>query len=286
MRLFILILVLCLSIHPMVADEYTDLATNVIYTYKPGSPNAIVKCGDRLDWDNGTTEYISGNPNARGDVRILDQFTVKGEEYVVNAVGDFAFVMNIDITSVFLPSTIETIGNESFRGCKLLRTLTLSEGLKTIGHRCFCGCASLSSLTLPDGLEKIGFESFLVTNITSFIIPSTMREIDYWAFNTNAVSSIVSKIEDPFVVHDLCDFSKVSPTLFVPVGKKEKYTATEGWDKFKVIEEIGEYDLTCAPSIRFFDNGGQATTHDLQGRRLASPPVKGVFIRDGKKVVK
>ncbi len=77
-----------LSTLPAVADEYIDPETNVIYVYQQGVPNATVKCGDVAYWDTDDTEYVSGNPDAKGNVRILDRFTVNGEEYVVNSVGD------------------------------------------------------------------------------------------------------------------------------------------------------------------------------------------------------
>ena len=145
-------ILLCLPTLPIAADEYTDPATNVIYTFKPGNPNAIVKCGDKLDWDNGTTEYVTGSPDAKDDIYILDKFTMNGEEYVVDQSHTFIndlilgnldepYVLDLDeasgIKGIFTGEGLDDDGWYTLQGFKLphkprLRGVYIHNGTKVV----------------------------------------------------------------------------------------------------------------------------------------------------------
>ena len=64
-----------------------------------------------------------------------------------------------------VPSTVKTIGERAFSGCRSLTSITLPEELKTIGNSAFRGCSSLTSITLPEGLETIGDSAFALTGL-------------------------------------------------------------------------------------------------------------------------
>jgi hypothetical protein len=67
----------------------------------------------------------------------------------------------------------------------------------------------------------------------------------------------------------------------VPEGTAGTYKATDIWKNFKDIVEFN--------TDRINDIGTQVrqeSIHDLQGRRLISPPERGVYIQNGKKYVK
>lgn len=59
-----------------------------------------------------------------------------------------------------IPGSVKRIGNEAFKECKKLETLTLSEGLEEIGDSAFLSCESLKGLALPDSVVKIGDKAF------------------------------------------------------------------------------------------------------------------------------
>ena len=69
-------------------------------------------------------------------------------------------------------------------------------------------------------------------------------------------------------------------TLYVPVGTKEKYQATDGWKEFQNIVE------GTPTGIKVIENtqNKNATVYDLNGVRL-SEPKKGINIINGQKVV-
>ena len=67
---------------------------------------------------------------------------------------------------VNLPSTLKSIGNETFRSCSI-SDIVLPEGLESVGDKAFCGCDSLTEITLPSSISSIGVECFSHCDILS-----------------------------------------------------------------------------------------------------------------------
>ncbi len=56
---------------------------------------------------------------------------------------------------------VTEIGEDSFRGCFNIKTITISEGVHTIGAHAFCDCTALESVAMPSSLATIGTGAFL-----------------------------------------------------------------------------------------------------------------------------
>ena len=90
------------------------------------------------------------------------------------------------ITSVELPSTLETIGNYSFYYCRgLSGDLVIPEGVTSIGECAFYGCSGLTGkLVIPEGVTSIGNNAFCnCRGITSITLPSSLTSIEYQTFS-------------------------------------------------------------------------------------------------------
>lgn len=85
-----------------------------------------------------------------GDIVIPE--TVGG--YTVVAIGEQAFAnLNNDaksISSISIPKTVKTIGNQAFKGCYNLKSITLPATLESIGNMVFNGSA-IETITISDG---------------------------------------------------------------------------------------------------------------------------------------
>lgn len=57
------------------------------------------------------------------------------------------------LTSLTLPSSLQSIGDSAFSDCKSLTSLTLPSSLQSIGEEAFDYCKSLSTLYIPTGTE-------------------------------------------------------------------------------------------------------------------------------------
>ena len=130
------------------------------YNTKCG-PNAIDKYNDYHQSNDGTysrTHYIEGT----GSVQSCNGYnnTNGSDNYIIEdgitELNDVCF-NKWSITSVSLPSTLVTIGNNCFQNAKITN-IKLPEGLKKLGHNNFP--ATLTSLAIPKNIKE-----FFVDNV-------------------------------------------------------------------------------------------------------------------------
>ena len=102
----------------------------------------------------------------------------------VQSIGDRgAFWGCNSLTSLTLPSSLQSIGDSAFSGCESLSSLTLPSSLQSIGDCAFYDCNSLTSLTLPSSLQSIGNSAFYgCKSLRPLTLPSSLQSIGYWAF--------------------------------------------------------------------------------------------------------
>lgn len=82
-----------------------------------------------------------------------------GEGKSVTVIGDGAFY-TCSLTSVFIPSSVVSIGEMAFYGCDALTDVTISDGVTSIGDSAFAGCTGLTDLTIPASVTDIGDDAF------------------------------------------------------------------------------------------------------------------------------
>ena len=180
---------------------------------------------------------------------------------------------------------IETSTNQLILGCQNTK---IPNSVTSIGERAFYGCSGLTSLTIPNSVTSIGYDAFeSCFNLTSVTIPNSVTSIKSFAFFGNPnLSVVVSLIENPFSIsYVFGDYSGSgdyfnNATLYVPVGTKEKYQATDGWKDFVNIVEGTPTSIKVIENIQ----NKNATIYDLNGVRLSTPK-KGINIINGQKVV-
>ena len=61
-----------------------------------------------------------------------------------------------------IPPAIKVIKDESFYGCKGLRTVCFGKGLEEIGREAFWECTSLQCIVIPTSFTAIDEESLLL----------------------------------------------------------------------------------------------------------------------------
>ena len=135
--------------------------------------------------------YDSSTPD--GVIDIPDTVTSGGQPYTVTAIREYAFNPSRTITnvsSVFIPATVTSIGPFAFRCCKFLATVTFAEGsqLKSIGVSAFSGTTSahpiFTEIQIPDSVESIGTNTFhFCTNLSSIRLPSNLEVLNAGMFS-------------------------------------------------------------------------------------------------------
>ena len=87
------------------------------------------------------------------------------------------------LKSIILPSTLKTLGLDSFRNCTNLESITLPTVLEEIGGSAFYGCENLTTITIPSSVTTIGGHAFsCCTKLKDISIPSSVQTIGWAAF--------------------------------------------------------------------------------------------------------
>ncbi len=125
----------------------------------------------------GVVKYLGNDENVTVPVWVQ----LLGHSYYVSRIGDEAFRGCSDMKSITLPEGVN-IGNYAFYECLSLTSITLKGG-SSIGDYAFSYCKSLTSLTLPDTLTSIGDFAFAYCeNLTAFTFPKAVTSIGDRAF--------------------------------------------------------------------------------------------------------
>lgn len=105
--------------------------------------------------------YEDGSATLRDAPRDTRQEVVPSsiKSVPIRSIGRKAYA-NRDITSAYLPSPIEVIGESAFQGCETLTDVVLPNSLITIGTSAFAGCTSLERIRIPPTVRNIGIGAF------------------------------------------------------------------------------------------------------------------------------
>ena len=123
----------------------------------------------------------------KGNVELKEYTVRKGTRVIC----DSAFEYCTSLSSLTLPSSLQSIGDRVFYGCSSLTSLTLPSSLQSIGDRVFCGCSSLTSV-ICNSFYMVTENMLLTSDGTKVIscwgknrhqtIPNGVQCIDDYAF--------------------------------------------------------------------------------------------------------
>ena len=228
--------------YPVGASGWTTPEWNGYPAYVEGSakPKEDGDCGGDVTWtlyDDGTLvisgtgameDYVSDSTNSYTSSSPFYGMRAQIKSVVVEDgvthVGNYAFYLCSEITSVKTAGSVKSIGSSAFGGSKWedpmkLSKVTLSEGLETIGSNAFTDCYELTSVTIPDsvtsidygafyqchslievkfgkGLKEIGGLAFMYCeSLQEIVIPDSVTTLGYWAFSycTGVTKLIIGK---------------------------------------------------------------------------------------------
>lgn len=155
-----------------------------------------------LNADHTATVANYDNSTLDGVIDIPDTVISGGQPYTVTAIGVSAFgsfSTRINVSSVFIPATVRSIGSHAFIYCNALTTVTFAEGsqLKSIGNNAFWGSEHLyprfKEIKIPDSVETIGNGAFRhCQNLERITLPSALQTLSNGTFYGCAALSEVT----------------------------------------------------------------------------------------------
>lgn len=212
----------------------------------------------------------------------------EGLEYI----GNLAFA-GCGFQEIFVPASVSHIGYEAFDG-NYLKSLKIDEAntvydsredcnavIETASNRLIIGC---QITVVPSTVTSIGPGAFSYTQMTSIELPESVVAVGRLAFggcyklNSITIHSPVPPQADEDIIQD-GKYNTV--VLYVPEGTSANYREAPIWGKF---ENIVEGTSSIIPNMNTNTNSSEC--YDLQGRRLSGQPQRGVYIQDGRKILK
>ena len=157
----------------------------------------------------------------------------------------------------------------------------------------FEGNATLEHFKMPAGVRELGFNAFRSTKLKEIDLPETITE-----FGRNTFYACF-KLTDVYMRHkeapywiSWCVFanksSRLYRTLHLYPGSKAKYEAhsyTQNWIVYfdNVVEDL---EPTGIHSVTLDKETGNKAIYDLNGRRIQNVPSRGIYIQNGKKMIR
>ena len=156
----------------------------------------------------------------------------------------------------------------------------------------FEGNEYLEHFKMPAGVRELGFNAFYATMLKEIDLPETIEEFGRNTFNYcfNLTDVYMRHKEAPYWI-SWCVFASkfdVYRTLHLYPGSKAKYEAhpfTKNWIVYfdNVVEDL---EPTGIHSITLDKETVNKAIYDLNGRRIQNVPSRGIYIQNGKKMIR
>ena len=188
--------------------QTTAAGSSVYYKILEDSVSVAVVHPLASDSVDGT--YWHGYRRTAGQLDIPDTVVHDSVSYVVRVIGGHAFEGCTGISSVTIPSTIDSIGNSAFAGCtgihtvyfnadscrymgmadslvfggiRWLHTLHIGSQVRGVPDYAFCHLPGLQAIVIPDSVVSVGDWSFAYdANVTELTLGGSLEHIGVGAF--------------------------------------------------------------------------------------------------------
>ena len=237
--------------NPAVQDAAKDAANEQLFdfAFTPDNTAVIVRY-------NGTA----------ADVTIPSRYKGKPVTMI-----DHAAFFNSVVTSVTIPDSVTSIGDNAFGFCSQLTNISIPNSVTYIGFSAFAHCTSLKSITLPSSLSSISEALFSgCSQLTTIQIPDSVPSIQSYAFyHCRNLETIRIPVSVTFIGSYAFDDCPNLMTVTYP-GSKTQWDAIAKGSNNDVLEN----KLVCNKLEATFDpgNGESNSTQTIdRGGKFTEP---------------
>ena len=134
--------------------------------------------------DFSSMEAIIAPDNSySGSLVIPEKLYSRYGTFTITGIYASAFENCDDLTSVTIPNSVKSIGDNAFSSCTGLTSITIPNSVTSIGNNAFDYCKNLTPVTIPNSVTTIGDYAFWVCeSLKSITIPNSVTSIERYAF--------------------------------------------------------------------------------------------------------
>lgn len=208
---------------------------------------------------------------------------------------DYFVYRNIKVNGVIDKRDFDELASHYFKSIDLSGAKVVAyESYKAdmVPGYAFESNASLESFKMPAGVKELGFNAFRLTKLKEIDLPETIKEFGRNTFNAcfELKDVYMRHKEAPYWIY-WCVFAAkgdITRTLHLYPGSKAKYEAhqyTQNWIVYfdNVVEDL---EPTGIHSVTLDKETGNKAIYDLNGRRIQNVPSRGIYIQNGKKMIR
>ncbi len=195
-------------------------------------------------------EWSSDNYAGLTTATIPESVTYNGTTYSITSIGYVAFQYCSSLTSVTIPNSVTSIGDDAFIGTGIYGDESNWENDVLYIDNCLIKAKTSISgaYTIKEDTRLIADDAFRSCfSLTSITIPNSVTNIGHWAFyGCTSIESIFCYSNTPPSIEYNSSFSQYNATLYVP--SSTPYQNHSVWSNFKKIVSMGD-------DVIFIDNG-------------------------------
>ena len=209
---------------------------------------------------------------------------------------DYLVYRNIKVNGEIDKRDFDELASHYFKSIDLSGAKVVAyDGYKAdmVPDYAFDGNTYLEHFKMPAGVRELGFNAFKSTKLKEIDLPETIEEFGRNTFNAcfYLTDVYMRHKEAPYWI-SWCVFatksSQLYRTLHLYPGSKAKYEAhsyTKNWIVYfdNVVEDL---EPTGIHSVTLDKETGNKAIYDLNGRRITEAMKKGIYIQNGKKMIR
>ncbi len=178
----------------------------------------------------------------------------------VTSIGDYAFYGCKGLTSIDIPSSVTSIGWYAFHGCEGLTSIEIPSSVTSIRETAFTGCPGLTSVAINSNTilsqkytSSYPFWDIFGSQVKEYILGDNVTEIGDYAF------SGCNKLESIFLPDNIVSFGNYmnylnNCSLYTRRGTKTLLTLWNSYDKSKLnIYDKDSHDELLPPTMSAID---------------------------------
>lgn len=132
----------------------------------------------------------------------------------------------IGCKNTIIPSSVESIGEFAFSGCKSLTSLNIPSSVTSIGSDAFEGCINIKNITIYGNITSLSYSAFCnIQNLSSVTLKGT---------------EVIPVLRNFYEGSGTSKTNLANCTLYVPASLLEDYKSATGWKQFGAILPLPE----------------------------------------------